>query len=159
MGDRKLVKKVSVLDAGRIVRYKAGDVVPAEVVARNRMAEHLFEPSDDADPRSKFVESLTVAQLRAYADEAGVDLTGARTKADIIHAIQAHHAAEDEADKTPDETPGSRDAGGGAADQNGQGAESPEPAATGQGGDQTETPGDAAEQQGDAQPGEPEATG
>lgn len=36
------------------------------------------------------LDALTVGQLRAHAEERGIDLTGAKTKPQIIAAIRAH---------------------------------------------------------------------
>ena len=51
----------------------------------------LSAPAYDPD---KAVEDMTVAELRAYAAERGIDLKGLTAKADILAAIQAAEAGE-----------------------------------------------------------------
>lgn len=43
----------------------------------------------DAVPRDVIFEDMTVAELRDYAKEHDINLTGARAKADIVGAIKA----------------------------------------------------------------------
>lgn len=43
------------------------------------------EPTEEA---SNGLADMTIADLRAYADDHGIDLGDARLKADIIHAIE-----------------------------------------------------------------------
>ena len=49
------------------------------------------EPQQDGqeDQQAEPLEKMTVAQLKAYAAEKGIDLNGATKKADIIEAIKA----------------------------------------------------------------------
>lgn len=49
------------------------------------------EPQQDGqeDQQAEPLEEMTVAQLKAYAAEKGIDLNGATKKADIIEAIKA----------------------------------------------------------------------
>ena len=49
---------------------------------------------DDADEGDE-LDRMTVAELRDYAEENGVDLTGVTKKADIREAIRAAEAAGD----------------------------------------------------------------
>ena len=44
--------------------------------------------------------SWTVVELKAYAEENGIDLGGATKKDDIIAVMSAHGAGEDESDET-----------------------------------------------------------
>jgi hypothetical protein len=46
-------------------------------------------------------EALTVDQLRAFADEKGIDLTGAANKGDIVEVIVANASAEELASAQP----------------------------------------------------------
>ena len=41
------------------------------------------------EPKQEALEDMTVAQLKEYAEEKGIDLNGATKKADIIEAIKA----------------------------------------------------------------------
>lgn len=77
-----------------------------ECVAVNETSEHdepvsaepvtpapvMPEPepvAEEADAHDSDLASMTVAELRAYADVSGIDLAGARTKAAIIERIKA----------------------------------------------------------------------
>lgn len=62
-------------------------------------AEQFEEiPGDDDEPNpaeeTADLEAMTVEQLRKYAHDSGVDITGLSRKADIIAAIQADKSGE-----------------------------------------------------------------
>lgn len=60
-----------------------------------------WEPVEDAPPS---LPDMTLDQLRAHAEAAGVDLTGLKAKAEVRSAITAHARAAQgtEGDKTAD---------------------------------------------------------
>lgn len=65
----------------------------------------LYFPAEETD--------LTVSQLRDLAAERGVDLRGARTKAEIADAIARHEEPATVGDSSPDDTePAATDAAG-----------------------------------------------
>lgn len=47
------------------------------------------DDGQDEPEQAELLEKMTVAQLKAYAAENGIDLNGATKKADIIEAIKA----------------------------------------------------------------------
>lgn len=52
------------------------------------------------EPSGEPGASWTVGELKAYAEENGIDLGGATKKDDIIAVISAHSETEDESDET-----------------------------------------------------------
>lgn len=50
-------------------------------------------PFDEMNEDGSALDSMTVAELKAYAESEGIDLEGATKKADIIAAIEAAQAA------------------------------------------------------------------
>lgn len=67
--------------------YAVRDDAPAEPEGKEAAAT----PVDEAEPDD--LEDRTVADLRDYAVEYGIDLEGLTRKADIVAAIRAHFAA------------------------------------------------------------------
>jgi hypothetical protein len=75
-----------------LAHYKAQD----EARANEPPAEPADEPVDEPVEEEGDHSSLTVAQLKEYAEEHGIDLGGATKKDDILAAIEAHGDDEDE---------------------------------------------------------------
>lgn len=69
------------------------------------VTEHDPEPlpaaEDDTAPAGAPLEDMTVAQLKTLADGLGVDLGGARSKADIIDRLRESGAALPEPEVQP----------------------------------------------------------
>lgn len=66
-----------------------------EIADRLREVEGVTEVDDDqpAEADADDLDGRTVADLRDYAVEYGIDLDGITRKADIVAAIRAHFAA------------------------------------------------------------------
>lgn len=58
-----------------------------------RYHEEASEMEASSEAQADDLPSRTKADLEGYAAEYGIDLTGAKTKADIVTAIRAHFAA------------------------------------------------------------------
>lgn len=87
--------------------YKAGEfMVWTDGTARECIRETNFGPDDDpaawsspdkpapAAAETVDLEAMTIPQLKTYAQERGINLTGKTLKADIIAAIRAAEGAE-----------------------------------------------------------------
>ncbi|HEY1176481.1 MAG TPA: hypothetical protein VGF17_10010 [Phytomonospora sp.] len=82
------------------VLYEAGSTPPANVAEQitnekawdDSDADSAPEPPAPAYPEGEPSEDWKGDQLDAYASEKGVDLSGAKTKADKVAAIQAASA-------------------------------------------------------------------
>jgi|GEM_PF-2993533 len=75
-------------EGGKTVRLAGGDEVPDGVT----VGDHLTDapaPTDEENVEGQPLEKLSVKELKALADEAGIDLDGATKKADLIAAIEA----------------------------------------------------------------------
>lgn len=60
----------------------------AAVIIGAGVAVRVDEPAPQPPPTDDGLEDMTVSELRALADERGIDLGDARRKADIIAALR-----------------------------------------------------------------------
>lgn len=60
----------------------------AAVIIGAGVAVRVGEPAPQPPPADDGLEDMTVSELRALADERGIDLGDARRKADIIAALR-----------------------------------------------------------------------
>jgi hypothetical protein len=87
-----------------IARARAGELQPLCNALAVRDLYHWHEaihaalaaPSVEPETAGDGIDGMTVAELRAHAEENGIDLAGATRKADIIAAIQGQPEAEEE---------------------------------------------------------------
>lgn len=93
------MKHIRMLVAANVLgalRQPAEGVIPvsdeeAERLIDNQLAE-LVDDDDAGEGDGDSLAKLSVAKLKATAEAEGVDLGEAKTKAEIIAAIEAHRA-------------------------------------------------------------------
>lgn len=93
---------------GEPVTLVAGTELPDWAGKAKLVGEHLLAGDTEADyPEGDPTSSWKAGQLKAYAADHGIDLGGARTKDDILTAIEAHGPDQDSGDDSedPDEDP------------------------------------------------------
>lgn len=95
-----------------------GEKLLANLIACGVLVEGDQTGSGASQPEPS-LEQLTAAELRARADELGVDVPARATKADIVAAIEAAQAAD--TDDTPDTDSAAGDAEGDPADEGDEG--------------------------------------
>lgn len=71
------------------VMHNPGDEIAGELAASAVAAGLAEEVGDEPAPEAAPLDKMTRAELEAVAAEMGLDIAGAKTKADIIAAIEA----------------------------------------------------------------------
>ena len=87
--DEDGIAHVSWSEAQAIVAAGNGEIVQSDPVEEDPSGgDHAGQEDRSGEPEGGY-EKMTRAELDALADERGVDVTGARTKEDVIDRLRA----------------------------------------------------------------------
>lgn len=95
-GHRRRVTQHAFDTHWRRLGYEIVEAEPVEDIAEEQEPDALEETDDEQEPEApnepQALGTMTIAELRAYADAQNIDLSGATRKDDIIAVIQAAEA-------------------------------------------------------------------